>query len=143
MKNRGNGRVKERATRALVVEDCRTVRRILREYLSNLEIQSLEAGNGCEGLEVLEKLEPDGWPDFVLVDWDMPVMNGAEFIREVRSREEYADVLLIVVTTQAPGECLRHAMEAGADAFMPKPKTLTAFQLTLGMLGFLNGAGAG
>ena len=67
--------------RALVVEDSKTIRMILCEYLRKMDIQVVEAADGREALERLKKMSP---PELVLVDWNMPVMSGIDFIRAVR-----------------------------------------------------------
>jgi len=84
--------------RALVVEDSTTIRMILCEYWRTMNIQVVEAADGRQALDRLKEMSP---PDVVLVDWDMPVMSGIDFIRAVRELHVYDPLPLIMVTTHS------------------------------------------
>ena len=71
--------------RALVIDDSKAVRGLLKRELSHLGFDVFEAGNGKEGIDRLEELGP---VDVALVDWTMPVMDGLSFLKEVRSNPE-------------------------------------------------------
>jgi len=118
--------------RALVVEDSKTIRMILCEYLRKMDIQVVEAADGHEALERLKEMSP---PDLVLVDWNMPVMSGIDFIRAVRELQIYDPLPLIMVTTNSESEHVGTAMEAGANEYIQKPCTLEALREKLGRLG--------
>src|ERR1700730_17353872 len=120
--------------RALVVEDSKTIRMTLREYLRKMDIQVVEAADGREALERLKELPR---PDLVLVDWNMPVMNGIDFIRAVRELHVYDPLPLIMVTTNSESEHLDTAMEAGANEYIQKPCTLDALREKIALLGLL------
>jgi two-component system chemotaxis response regulator CheY len=120
--------------RALVVEDSKTIRMILCEYLRKMDIQVVEAPDGRQALERLKEMSP---PDLVLVDWDMPVMSGIDFIREVRMLHVYDPLPLIMVTTRSECEYLDTAMEAGANEYIQKPCTLDALRAKLHLLGII------
>jgi two-component system chemotaxis response regulator CheY len=119
---------------ALVVEDSKTIRMILCEYLRKMKIEVVEAANGREALERLKEMSP---PDLVLVDWNMPVMSGIDFIRAVRELNIYDSLPLIMVTTNSENEHLGAAMEAGASEYIQKPCTLDALREKLHLLGLL------
>lgn len=106
--------------RALVIDDSRTVRLIIGKVLTELGLEVIEAGNGREGLERLEE-----WPEIVvvMVDWNMPEMNGLEFIQAVRARRDYDRVRLIMVTTETEQQQVIRALDAGADEYVMKPFT--------------------
>ena len=118
--------------RALVVEDSKTIRMILCEYLRKMDIQSVEAADGREALERLKEMPP---PDLMLVDWNMPVMSGIDFIRAVRELHIYDPLPVIMVTTNSEYEHLGTAMEAGANEYIQKPCTLDALRQKLDLLG--------
>src|SRR5437660_5917459 len=88
---------KRDSMRALVVEDSKTIRMILCEYLRKMDIQVVEAADGREALERLKKMSP---PDLVLVDWNMPVMGGIDLIRAVRGLHVYDPRRLVMVPTE-------------------------------------------
>ncbi len=117
--------------RALVVEDSNTIRMILCQYLQKMNIQVVEAADGHEALERLKKMSP---PDLVLVDWNMPVMNGIDFIRAVRKLHAYDPLPLIMVTTNSEFDHLGVAMEAGANEYIQKPCTLDALREKLAVI---------
>ncbi len=119
---------------ALVVEDSKTIRMILCEYLRKMDIQVVEAADGREALERLKEMST---PDLVLVDWNMPVMNGIDFIRAVRELHIYDPLPLIMVTTNSEYEHLGAAMEAGANEYIQKPCTLAALREKIEQLGLL------
>lgn len=117
--------------RALVIDDSRTVRLIVGKVLVELGFEVVEAGNGREGLERLIE-----WPEIgvVLVDWNMPEMNGLEFIRAVRARREYGHVRLVMVTTETEQQQVIRALEAGADEYVMKPFTRDILVAKLSLL---------
>src|SRR5260370_40097056 len=119
---------------ALVVEDSSTIRMILCEYLRKMNIQVVEAADGREALERLKEMSP---PDLVLVDWNMPVMSGIDFIRAVREQHIYDPLPLIMVTTNSEIDYVGAAMNAGANGYIQKPCTLDALKEKLGLLGLL------
>ncbi len=104
--------------RALVIDDSRAIRRIIGGMLRKLDFEVSEASHGLEGLE---RLEQDGAPDIVLVDWNMPEMNGLEFIKSVRSRPEYSNLVIMMVTTETEMERMAQAFIAGANEYVMKP----------------------
>jgi two-component system, chemotaxis family, chemotaxis protein CheY len=120
--------------RALVVEDSKTIRMILCEYLRKMGIQVVEAADGREALERLKEMSP---PDLMLVDWNMPVMNGIDFIRAVRELHVYDPLPLIMITTNSEYEHLGVAMEAGANEYIQKPCTFDALREKIEQFGLL------
>jgi len=107
---------------------------ILSEYLRKMDIQVVEAANGREALERLQEMS---LPDLVLVDWNMPVMSGIDFIRAVRKLHIYDPLPLIMVTTNSESDYVGAAMDAGANQYIQKPCTLDALREKLGLLGLL------
>ncbi len=106
---------------ALIIDDSRAMRRILRQIVEPLGFQILEAGDGQEGLERLEQYHPD--IELTLVDWNMPVMNGLEFVKAVRADDQYQQMKIAMVTTETEPAQMARALMAGVDEFVMKPFT--------------------
>ena len=103
---------------ALVVDDSRAMRMILSRIMRELGFETYEAENGQEALELLQQV---GSIDLALVDWNMPVMNGLEFILAVRSNPRYADTRILMVTSETDLGNVTEALAAGADEYAMKP----------------------
>ena len=106
---------------ALIIDDSRAMRRILRQIVEPLGFHILEAGDGQEGLERLEQYHPD--VELTLVDWNMPVMNGLEFVKAVRGDDQYQQMKIAMVTTETEPAQMARALMAGVDEFVMKPFT--------------------
>ncbi len=120
--------------RALVIDDSRTVRTIVGTTLRELGMEVIEAGNGREGLDQL-RLSPG--VELVLVDWNMPVMDGLEFITAVRADRTYDPVRIMMVTTETEQEQVTRALVAGANEYLMKPFTREILIAKLGLLDVL------
>lgn len=97
-----------------------------------------EASDGREALEVLVKNDPREPFDVALVDWDMPRMNGLELVEAVRRNRDFADLKLMMVTTQNSQARVVQALQAGANDFLMKPVTKEMLAEKLQMLGVLD-----
>jgi two-component system chemotaxis response regulator CheY len=97
----------------------------------------VEAGDGAEGLDRLKEV---GVVDLALVDWNMPRMNGLDFVVAVRSNRAFSKVRVMMVTTEAEASQMARALEAGANEYVMKPFTTDVLRDKLRILGF-NGAG--
>ena len=117
--------------RALVIDDSRTVRLIIGKILTELGLEVIEASNGREGLE---QLRQSAGADLVLVDWNMPEMNGLEFIKAVRAQRAYDGVRLVMVTTETEQEQVLRALDAGANEYVMKPFTREILVAKLSLL---------
>jgi len=117
--------------RALIVDDSSSTRRILGQFMRQMNYEIVEAGNGSEALKRVEEV-----PDIsvALVDWNMPVMNGLEFVRELRARKQYDGVKLMMVTTEHDAEHIEQALLAGANEFVMKPFTFEVLEEKLAIL---------
>lgn len=104
--------------RALIVDDSRPIRRIESDIMAEL---GFETSTACNGKEALEHLESQPRPDVVLVDWNMPEMDGLQFITEVRRDKRYAGMTLLMVTTETETDQMLRALTAGADEYLMKP----------------------
>jgi two-component system chemotaxis response regulator CheY len=104
--------------RALVIDDSRAMRMIIGQMLREIGVEVLEARNGLEALEHLKR-NPD--VELMLVDWNMPEMNGYDFLRAVRSQRAYDAVPILMVTSEAQSEQVTQALSAGANEYLMKP----------------------
>ncbi|HXR37574.1 MAG TPA: response regulator [Terracidiphilus sp.] len=123
--------------RALIVDDSRFVRGFLRGMLEERGIECAEAGDGQAGLDLLHAQLHAGAPfDFALVDWNMPVMDGLEMLKQLRA-EGFADMKVMMVTTEAENDFILRALDAGADEYLMKPFDDEALCEKLAMLGLV------
>lgn len=118
--------------RALVIDDSRAMRAIIGKIMKELGFEVTEAGHGREGLERLQQGEK---PDIALVDWNMPEMNGLEFIQAVRGNHIYDDMRVMMVTTESEASAMINALEAGANEYVMKPFTKDVILEKLAILG--------
>jgi two-component system chemotaxis response regulator CheY len=102
--------------------------------LKKLGFEVTEAGNGREALVCLKSMAK---ADLVLVDWNMPEMDGVSFVRAVRAESEYASLPLMMVTTNAELSQVSEALAAGANEYIMKPFTGDMIREKLEILGFL------
>jgi len=117
----------------MVVDDSRAVRMILSRTLADLGYTVEQAANGHEGLV---KMATGGETlKLVLVDWNMPEVNGLEFVRAVRARPEFDCVRIMMVTTETETEQMIRALEAGANEYLMKPFTPELVREKLSLMG--------
>ena len=122
--------------KAMVVDDSRAIRMILSRTLGSLGFEVCQASNGQEALERLASFsDGESAVEVVLVDWNMPVMNGLEFVRNVRSIREYDETRLMMVTTETQIEQMTKALEAGANEYVMKPFTEEVISDKLRLMG--------
>jgi two-component system, chemotaxis family, chemotaxis protein CheY len=120
---------------AIVIDDSRAMRRILRSVVQDFGFEVLEAGNGREALDVLSTA--DALPQLALIDWNMPEMNGLEFVVEVRKRPELRGMTLMMVTTESEHSQIVRALASGAHEYVIKPFTRGGMQEKLALLGLV------
>ena len=123
--------------KVLVVDDSKAMRRIIKQSFRDLGFDSDEAENGLRALEVLESKPTDY--SLILVDWNMPEMNGYEFVCEVRKRDEFSELSILMVTTENEVEQMLKALDAGANEYLMKPFTKDALLDKLELLGVATG----
>jgi len=109
---------RDKVMRVLIIDDSRAIRRIIGEMMKSLGYEITEAANG---IEALQRLEEFGAPDICFVDWNMPEMNGLEFIKAVREKPEYRDLPLMMITTETEMERMAQAFVAGVNEYIMKP----------------------
>lgn len=125
-------------SRAMVIDDSKAIRLILSRTLTDLGYEVSQASNGAEALRSLERgrVAAEGY-SLILVDWNMPEMNGLEFVKRVRANDKYSGVKLMMVTTETQPEQMIAAIEAGANEYVMKPFTREVIEDKLRLLGAL------
>jgi len=119
----------------LIIDDSTTMRRLLSSYVQCLNPATAEAANGQEALEVLQEQGPF---DLALVDWDMPVMNGLDFVKAVRADHQHDAMPMMMVTAQNSLESVTTALTNGANDYLMKPLTEEMVVDKLRVLGLYN-----
>ena len=122
---------------AIVIDDSSAMRMILRRTLSSMGFKVVDAVNGRDALDKLNAAEQV--PDVALIDWNMPEMNGLEFIQAVRSDPRYSRLTLLMVTTESEQSQIVRALAAGAHEYLIKPFTPDAVAEKLEILGLTAG----
>ena len=117
---------------ALVIDDSRAVRMLVGDILREQGFEVCEAAHGQEGLA---KLQENPGVNLVLVDWNMPVMDGLEFIKAVRAQCAWDGLRIVMVTTETESEQVQRAMNAGANEYVMKPFTADVLVAKLSLLG--------
>jgi two-component system chemotaxis response regulator CheY len=118
--------------RALIVDDSRATRSLLRRTLTEVGYEVLEAGNGLEALELLGTCDP---VDLALVDWNMPEMDGLELVKAMRADRTYADMVVMMVSAESDMSNVARALMVGADEYAIKPVTKDILVEKLHLLG--------
>ncbi|MEW5948057.1 MAG: chemotaxis response regulator CheY [Thermodesulfobacteriota bacterium] len=106
--------------RILVVDDFNTMRRIVKNILKQLGFENVgEAENGQEALEVLKKEKFD----FIITDWNMPVMTGLDLLKAIKADAALKDLPVMMVTAEAQQQNIVEAVKNGASNYIVKPFT--------------------
>jgi two-component system chemotaxis response regulator CheY len=111
---------KESPLKALVIDDSRAMRTIIGQILKSVGYEVADASNGREGLQRASEVGPI---NLILVDWNMPEMNGLEFVRALRSNHAYDEIQVMMVTTETEMTRMSEALQQGANEYVMKPFT--------------------
>lgn len=120
--------------KVLIVDDSRAMRAMLKSIMTDLGFEVLEAGHGIEGLA---QLEANPGIDLALVDWNMPQMDGLEFVKALRQDRRNAELKVMMVTAENDMAKMARALMVGADEYAMKPLTRDAIIAKLEMLGLV------
>ena len=124
----------EDTMRALVIDDSKAMRMLLKRELVALGFEVFEAGDGQEAISRLTELGP---VDVVLVDWTMPGMDGMTFVHQVRAEAAYEEMRVVMITSESDPAQIFHALMAGVDEYATKPITREALAEKLGLVGLV------
>lgn len=117
----------------LVVDDSRVVRKVARKMLEELDFVCSEAEDGQKAMEACAAKMPDA----ILLDWNMPVMSGIEFLRRLRKMRGGASPKVVFCTTENDMAHIQEALSAGADEYIMKPFDSDILQTKFSQVGLL------
>ena len=120
--------------KALLVEDSRAMRTFMGTIVRKLGIEVHEAEHGLDALERIASLDA---LDLLLVDWNMPEMDGYELVKRLRADDQYATIRILMVTSESDLENMVSALEAGADEYLMKPFSAEELEGKLIQIGVL------
>jgi two-component system chemotaxis response regulator CheY len=115
----------------LIVDDSRVMRRVSRQVVESLGMTAAEAEDGKEALARCEA----AMPDLILLDWNMPVMTGLEFISALRGTPGGGTPMVVFCTTENDPSIIGKGVAAGADGFVTKPFDPATLQSKLQRIG--------
>jgi len=101
----------------LVVDDSRVIRMVARKILEELNFEVIEAEDGQAALDACTA----SMPDCVLLDWNMPIMDGLQFLKEMRKLPGGDGVMVVFCTTENDLDHIQEAIAAGANEYIMKP----------------------
>ena len=104
--------------KVLVVDDSALIHQMYKMVLMRYRCEIVQALNGQDGLD---KLEKNSDVSMMLVDFNMPLMNGLEFIQKVRALEKYKSIPIIIVSTEGKEEDAKRGLALGAQGYVKKP----------------------
>lgn len=111
--------------RILIVDDFSTMRRIIRNILKQLGFENVEEAEN--GADAYEKLEAEKF-DFIITDWNMPVMDGLGLLKKVRTNPAMKNMPVLMVTAEAEKDKVVAAIQAGVNNYIVKPFTADVLQ---------------
>ena len=117
----------------LIVDDSRVIRMVARKILEDLAFETAEAADGQEALEACR----DKLPDAILLDWNMPNMDGLDFLRVLRKMPEGDRPVVVFCTTENDIEHIQTALAAGANEYIMKPFDSEIIQSKFSQVGLL------
>ena len=120
-------------TTCLVVDDSRVVRKVARKILEELDFTCEEAEDGRHAMSCCQERMPDA----ILLDWNMPVMTGIEFLRELRQMNGGSSPKVVMCTTENDVDHIKLALAAGANEYIMKPFDSDIIQSKFALVGLL------
>ncbi|MCK4940171.1 MAG: response regulator [Rhodospirillaceae bacterium] len=117
----------------LIVDDSKVIRMVAKKILTDLEFKTSEAADGQQAVDSCKA----GMPDAVLLDWNMPVMSGIDFLRQLRALPGGDKPIVVFCTTENDIEHIQEAIEAGANEYIMKPFDSDIIQAKFSQVGLL------
>ncbi|MBF0314517.1 MAG: response regulator [Oligoflexia bacterium] len=109
--------------KVLIVDDMSTMRKIIKNMLTQLGFKNIiEAEDGRKAIEAIESAHKLGEPvEFILSDWNMPDVNGLEFLKLIKANDAHKNIPFLMITAEAEQGNVMTAVKAGVDNFIVKP----------------------
>jgi two-component system chemotaxis response regulator CheY len=127
-------KVKQKAMKScLIVDDSKVIRMVAKKILQELDFETVEAEDGQVALDVCKSKMPDA----VLLDWNMPVMDGIDFLKNLRQLPVWDGPVVVFCTTENDVNHIQEAMEAGANEYIMKPFDGEIIQTKFAQVGLL------
>jgi two-component system chemotaxis response regulator CheY len=101
----------------LIVDDSKMIRRVAGRILKDMQFETNEAGDGSEAINICRA----SMPDAILLDWNMPIMDGLSFLKALRKQPGGQDPVVVFCTAERDVMKITEALEAGADEYVMKP----------------------
>ncbi len=117
----------------LIVDDSKVIRMVAKKILHELQFSTQEAEDGLLALEACRRAMPDA----ILLDWNMPNMNGIDFLRELRKMDGGDHPVVVFCTTENDIEHIQEAITAGANEYIMKPFDSEILQAKFSQVGLL------
>ena len=115
--------------KVLIVDDSSVTRKIIKAVIDELKMESEEAEDGIDALEVISHKYKE--LDLILLDWNMPEMNGYDVLVELKSSDKYKDIPVMMVTTEAQRSNIVAAIRMGAANYLTKPFTVEELEIKI------------
>jgi two-component system chemotaxis response regulator CheY len=119
--------------RCLIVDDSKVIRMVARKILQELGFETEEAADGQQAVDACKRQMPEA----VLLDWNMPVMDGIEFLKTLRAMPGGTGPIVVFCTTENDIKHIQEAIEAGANEYIMKPFDNEIIQSKFSQVGLL------
>jgi len=117
----------------LIVDDSTVIRKVAKKILENLNFETTEAKNGQAAFDICSEQMPDG----IILDWNMPVLDGISFLRQLRNLPNGDKPVVIFCTTENDIHRISEALKAGANEYIMKPFDTDIFHDKLKQVGIV------
>ena len=118
--------------KALVVDDASVARKMVGRMMTELGFEVIAAE---DGQDALGKLDPSSPPDAVVTDWNMPVMDGVELAKAIRTSEAYRHIPVLMISSEADPRRVAKALLSGVDEYLFKPVDAAMIRERLEIMG--------
>ena len=115
--------------KVLIVDDSSVTRKIIKAVVDELKMETEEAEDGIEALEIISQKYRE--LDLILLDWNMPEMNGYDVLVELKSSDKYKGIPVMMVTTEAQRSHIVAAIRMGAANYLTKPFTVEELEIKI------------